>query len=41
MADEGRKEKIAALIKWGLGLLGAIIISPIIFLAVKGINKKI
>lgn len=34
---EIRREKLATYTKWGLGLVGAVIISPIIFLAVKGI----
>lgn len=36
-ANEIRKQKIATIAKWGLGLAGAVIISPIIFLAVKGL----
>ena len=35
-ADQ-RKARLASLAKWGLGLVGAILIAPFIFLAVKGI----
>lgn len=34
---ESRRKKVATLAKWGLGLAGAVIISPIVFFAVKGI----
>lgn len=36
-SDSVRREKIAKYAKWGIGLLGAVIISPIVFLAVKGL----
>lgn len=37
MDTDVRRERLASLAKWGLGLIGAVIISPFIFLAVKGI----
>ncbi len=35
--NEIRRQKLAAIFRWGLGLVGAAIISPVVFLAVKGI----
>jgi hypothetical protein len=32
-----RRQKLATLFKWGLGMVGAVLISPFVFLAVKGI----
>lgn len=37
MNDDLRRERIATAVKWGLGLLAAVAISPVIFLAVKGL----
>jgi len=37
MNIEARKEKIATAVKWGLGLLAALVVSPIIFMVVKGL----
>ena len=37
MSDDARRERVATYAKWGLGLLAAIVISPVIFLAVKGL----
>lgn len=37
MNDEERKARLATALKWGLGLGAAVLIAPIVFLAVKGI----
>lgn len=37
MDDEVRRKRLATMFKWGLGLAGAVLISPVVFLAVKGI----
>ena len=39
MEDEARWQKLAIVAKWKIGLAGAIIISPFIFLAVRGIVR--
>lgn len=35
--NEQRRQKIATVVKWGLGIAAAVVISPVIFLAVKGL----
>jgi hypothetical protein len=35
--NEIRRQRLAAWLKWGLGMVGAVIVSPFVFLAVKGI----
>lgn len=37
MDDEVRRQRLATVAKWGIGLAGAVVISPFVFLAVKGI----
>lgn len=37
LTDEQRKARIATALKWGLGLVAAAVIAPVIFLAVQGI----
>ena len=37
MDNDARKARITTLAKWGIGLAGAALISPVVFLAVKGI----
>lgn len=37
MDQEARRQRVATLTKWGLGLVGAVVISPFVFLAVKGL----
>lgn len=37
MDEEARRQRLATVAKWGIGLAGAVIISPFVFLAVKGI----
>lgn len=37
LTTEQRKARIAAWAKWGIGLAGAVLIAPFVFLAVKGI----
>ena len=37
LSTDQRKARIASLSKWGLGLVGAVLIAPFVFLAVKGI----
>lgn len=34
---EQRKARLAACVKWGLGLIGAAIVAPVVFLAVQGL----
>lgn len=34
---DAKQERIATIAKWGIGLVGAVVISPFVFLAVKGI----
>lgn len=37
MDDQRKRQVIEKVVKWGVGLLGAAVISPIVFLAVKGL----
>lgn len=37
LTDEQRKARIATVLKWGLGLVAAAVIAPVIFLAVQGL----
>lgn len=37
MTNEQKKARLATAVKWGLGLLGAALIAPIVFLAVQGL----
>lgn len=41
LTNEQRKARLATGLKWGLGLLGAAIIAPLVFLAVQGLARLI
>lgn len=37
LTQDQRKQRLASVVKWGLGLVGAAIVAPVVFLAVQGL----